>query len=110
MTYSSRLPAIAAELAVKLDAVAKLAAEEVAADARNNVNVGAPDVHIKDHITVDHEGIGEYAVVAGNKDVFYGHILEHGSVHAGPHPFLLPAAESVAPNVDTLAKRALAGL
>lgn len=108
--YESRFPAIVAELAVKLDAVGKLAAEAIAVGARANVPLGPPTVHLKDHITVEHEGVGEYRVLAGDKETFYGHIVEHGSVHSAPHPFLMPAAEATVPEIDRIAKIALADL
>jgi glycosyltransferase involved in cell wall biosynthesis len=36
----------------------------------------------------------EFEVRAGSTEVFYGHIVEHGSTHTAPHPFLIPALEA----------------
>lgn len=35
----------------------------------------------------------EYAVVAGDHKVFWGHLVELGTSHSAPHPFLVPALE-----------------
>ena len=45
---------------------------------------------------------GEYAVIAGDFDAFYGHIVEHGSTQNPPHPFLIPAFEAVRDRADEL--------
>lgn len=110
--YQSRFPEIVAELAVKLDAVGALASQQIAAGARQNLALGPPSIHLKEgeHIHVEHEGVGEYRVIAGDNDTFYGHIVENGGVHSAPHPFLMPAAEAVVPEIDSLARQALRGL
>lgn len=54
---------------------------------------------LRDAIHTDHEARGEYAVVAGNGDVFYGHIVEHGSVKTPARPFMVPAADETQPLV-----------
>lgn len=89
--YRSRLPKVVAELAATMDGIADASARFVAerAKARVPVNTG----RLRDAIHVDRDGFAEYAVVAGNSDVFYGHIVEHGGVHTGPRPFLVPALE-----------------
>jgi HK97 gp10 family phage protein len=48
------------------------------------------------HVEAADEGDGYY-VVAGNDDVFYGHMVENGTVHGAPRPFLIPA---LAANAD----------
>lgn len=110
--YTSRFPEIVAELAVKLDAVGQLTAETVVVGAKANLALGPPKVHLKedDHIHVEHVGVGEHMVVAGDNETFYGHIVEHGSVHAAAHPFLMPAAEATVPEIDRVAKIALRDL
>lgn len=112
MSYKSRLPEIAAELEAKLNAVGKLAAETVVVGAKANLALGPPPVHLKDddHIHVEPHGSGDFLVVAGDSETFYGNIVEHGSVHASAHPFLVPAAEATRPEVDRIAKIALRDL
>jgi hypothetical protein len=41
-------------------------------------------------------------VVAGDDDVFYGHMVEHGTTHSAPHPFRVPAAEEARDPVRNL--------
>lgn len=111
MGVTSRIPEIVVELALKLDAVGEATAESIARGARERVPIGAPDVHLKDAIRVkDGEGVGEFQVLAGDSDTFYGHIVEHGSAHSAPHPFLLPAAEEARQRINTLARTALRNL
>lgn len=43
------------------------------------------------HTEIALEGV---YVIAGDKDAFYGHIIEHGGVNHPPHPFLVPALEA----------------
>ena len=45
-------------------------------------------------------------MVAGDRDVFYGHLVEYGTQSSGaggggaaPHPFLTPAAKAVVPTI-----------
>ena len=91
--YRSRIPQITKSLPIQLDAGAEAAAHLIEAQAKSRapVRTGA----LRDAIHVEHEGVGEYSVVAGNTEVFYGHIVEHGGVHSPPHPFMVPALESV---------------
>lgn len=111
MSTKSRIPGIVVELALKLDAVGRSTAESIADGARARVPVGAPNVHLKDAIRVkDGQGVGEFQVLAGDGDTFYGHIVENGSVHAAPRPFLVPAAEEARQRVNTIARAALRDL
>ena len=108
MMVKSRIPEIVLELALKLDAVGEATAESIADGARARVPVGAPDGHLKDAIRVkEGQGVGEFQVLAGDGDTFYGHIVEHGSVHSAPRPFLVPAAEEARAKINTLARAAL---
>lgn len=99
VTLKSRFPEIRAELRPHVSAAVKAAAEDVrrAAQANAPVDTGA----LRDAIHVERRGVGEYAVVAGDGDVFYGHLVEHGSAVGGrgrppqaPRPFLVPALEA----------------
>lgn len=86
----SRLPEIALELgpltSEGLNEGAKLIVE--AAKQRVPVESG----RLRDAIHIEDEGQG-IAVVAGNNEAFYGHMVEHGTTHSPPHPFLVPAFE-----------------
>ena len=102
----SRFPMIAAELRPRVLAAVEEAAGLVAEEARRRVPVGPGDVHLRDHISVESESDG-YAVLAGDGETFYGHMVEFGTSHSAPHPFLLPAAEE---NVDAAAALVTAAL
>jgi hypothetical protein len=40
------------------------------------------------------EVAGAGAHVIADSDVFYGHLVEHGTSHSAPHPFLVPSLEA----------------
>lgn len=102
MPYKSRLPEIAAELAVRAELAAKAAAERVEQGAKDRVPVRTGK--LRDAIHVDHERPGVYDVVAGDTDAFYGHIVEHGGAYTPAHPFIVPAAEQVRKELDAIGK------
>jgi HK97 gp10 family phage protein len=108
MSYKSRLPAIAAELALKVDATAGAGAELIAAAAQDRVPVrtGA----LRDAIHVERTGIAEYEVIAGNDSVFYGHIVEHGGAYTPARPFMTPALEASRPEILKAARIVLRSL
>src|SRR5262245_43856584 len=89
----SRIPEIAAELAKQSNGGAKDLADAVSRGAKERVPVGATG-DLKEAIHVTNEALGDWRVVAGDSKAWYGHIVEHGSVYAAPHPFLLPAMEA----------------
>jgi HK97 gp10 family phage protein len=97
----SRLPRIAAELPLKADAVTEVAAGLIADRAKDRVPVASGK--LRDAIHTERVGNGEHAVVAGNTEAFYGHIVEYGSVNVPPHPFLIPAAEESRKEIEALA-------
>ena len=106
----SRFPMIAAELLPRVREAVGEAADLVAEDARRRAPVGPGDVHLRDHISVEPKGVSGFLVLAGNEETFYGHMVEFGTSHSAPRPFLLPAAEE---NVDAgaaLVTAALRGL
>lgn len=109
-TLESRLPEVAVALRPRVSAAAKAAAEVIAERARQRVPVGAPDVHIRDHINVVRSGPAQYAVVAGDEETFYGHFLEFGTVHSAAQPFLVPAVEDSAEEAVALVEAALRAL
>lgn len=95
----SRLPQIITELPPEVGEAIERGCEIVAADAASRVNPGPPDIHLAERIHVEKRGDTEYAVVGGDGDAFYGHIVEHGSVKSAPHPFLVPALDAHAEEI-----------
>lgn len=93
-TLKSRLPLIAAELRPRVSAAVRAGAGLMSERAK----VRAPDAPplgegLVSAIHVERQGPAEYAVVAGDDDVFWGHFVEFGTVHSAPKPFLVPAFE-----------------
>lgn len=88
---TSRIPQITREMLPAVEAALKVGAGQIAAAARDRVPVATGA--LRDAIHVERDGIG-FEIRAGNADVFYGHIVEHGSTHTAPHPFLVPALEA----------------
>lgn len=117
MSYN-RLPQIAATLPRRVQASVKAGAELIAEEARHRVPDAPPlGEGLVDAIHVEYTrrkagegGGGGYLVVAGDEDVFYGHLVEFGTVRSAPHPFLLPAAEAKREEVVGLVNAALAKL
>jgi HK97 gp10 family phage protein len=101
----SRLNTIASHLDEELDSAMRIVAERIAQGAQDRVPVASGQ--LRDAIHVEKEEDAVYRVVAGDSDVFYGHLVEHGAVNQGPRPFLTPAAESVRDNIDELVRAAL---
>jgi HK97 gp10 family phage protein len=95
----SRIPKITAELVPFAAAALRAGAQIVADDAASRAPRGEGVHHIADDIHVVRDEELDFKVVAGKTDTFYGHILEHGSVYAAPHPFLVPALEAKAGEV-----------
>jgi HK97 gp10 family phage protein len=107
-SLKSRFPEILVELRPRVSAAVKEAAEVVQEAAQERVPVDDGDLY--EAIHVERVGVGEYSVVAGNDDVFYGHIVEHGSTHSPAHPFMVPAAEASRFPAEALVTAALRGL
>jgi HK97 gp10 family phage protein len=108
MSYTSRLPQIAVELAARLDVVSKTLADVIEDRAKERVPVDEGDLQRAIH--VERQGVGEHMVIAGDEDVFYGHIVEHGPAHGSARPFLTPALEQTRAEVRAIGARALKGL
>lgn len=109
-SLKSRLPMIAAELRPRVSEAVKWGCERVAEDAAANVPIGPPEIHLAERIHVERRGPAEYAVVAGDEEAFYGHILEFGGVNHSPHPFLIPALEGRKDDFESLVTGVLRGL
>lgn len=116
VTLKSRFPEIVAELRPKVGAAVKQAAEVVAEGAAQRVPDRTPlGQGLIASIHVEREDVAEYAVVAGDNEVFYGHFVEFGHAAKGggqvaPRPFLVPAAEASADTAAALITAALRGL
>jgi HK97 gp10 family phage protein len=113
VTLQSRLPKIAASLRPRVSAAVKQGAELVAEDARARVAVGPAPEHIKDHIEVGrHEAAGYYvaATATDDKGRPYAGWHEFGTANHPPYPFLIPALEANAENIENLVAASLRGL
>jgi HK97 gp10 family phage protein len=113
VTLKSRLPTIAASLRPRVSAAVKRGAELVAEDARERVAVGPAPEHIKDHIEVGRHEAAGYFVAATARDakgIPYAVMHEFGTSKHPPYPFLIPALEANAENIENLVAASLRGL
>lgn len=94
ITVKSRIPAIIAEMHPRLLAEMKAGAEMIADEARQRVPVDTG--RLRDSIAVKREGNGWTIIAEAKADsgAPYGHMVEFGTVHSSPQPFLVPALES----------------
>lgn len=98
-TLKSRIPLIVEKLDDELrDAVIEVA-ERIAAGARDRVPVDTGELQRAIHVEAGPEAI---SVVAGSTKAYYGHMVENGTVHSPPHPFLLPAYEAEVPKLHEI--------
>lgn len=89
VTLKNRLPEIQAKLASpELQAVLHAATEPIAEAARSRAPVATG--RLRESIEVSNEPEGSVGV----KMAWYGRFVEHGTVKAPAHPFLVPAAEA----------------
>jgi HK97 gp10 family phage protein len=95
----SRLPMIAASLTPRARLTAKAAAELIEHRAKDRVPVRTGRLRDAIHTEPIDDGT---AVVAGTTEVFYGHMVEHGTAHTSAHPFLIPALEESRPEIPNL--------
>lgn len=100
----NKLPEIIAELEPAVRAALVAGAQDVAEAAKTRVDVDTGKLFRAIHVELTDEGV---EVIAGNHDVFYGHIVEHGGVNHPPHPFLVPALEE---NRERIIERVAAAL
>lgn len=110
-TLKSRFPEIEASLRPRVGAAVKAGAEVVAGRASARVPDAPPLAEgLVAAISVEREDVAEYAIVAGNSEVFYGHMVEHGTSHSAPQPFLVPSLEESEQEIVALVTAALRGL
>lgn len=100
----SRIPEIASEMPHAVKVALEDGAHLIAQEAKQR----APDAPpygegLVEAIHVEEEPEGFY-VVAGDSDVFYGHLVEHGTSHSAPRPFLIPSLVDQASEVVGLAR------
>jgi len=107
-SYSSRIPQIALSLDERIDGALRIGAEGIASAAKSRAPVASGA--LRDSIHVDRIDEGAYAVIAGDDDVFYGHIVEGGGANTAPQPFLIPALEAERDNVLADINRVLGDL
>jgi HK97 gp10 family phage protein len=94
----------------RLDTIAATLDEEIVVQAKAKVPLGDDPPHLRDAIHLERDAEGSYRVVAGDERLFYGHIIEFGSVDLSPRPFLLPALEAARAKIDDTVKAALKDL
>jgi HK97 gp10 family phage protein len=104
VTLKSRIPEIAAEMEARLEATLEAAGELIVKGAKERVPVESGRLRDAIHVETTAKGV---SVVAGSTEAFYGHMVENGTTHSAPHPFLVPAAEAAK---DEIAAEATAAL
>lgn len=91
VVFKSRIPQIMVELPAAVDAAVAAGAHLVEARAKGRVPVASGK--LRDAIHVERDGIAEYEVLGGDGDAWYGHLVEHGTTHTPPRPFMVPSLE-----------------
>lgn len=119
VVLKSRLPAIAVEAHVRVNAAVGQAADVIAEKAKARVPVRTGLLRSRIHAAEVPDEPSPYVkeqpdegwyVVGGDSDAWYGHFVELGTVHAPPHPFLVPAAEASKKELAALVSLSLKGL
>lgn len=106
----NEFPRIIARLTPQVDAAVGMGAGLIANEAGRRAPVGDPDVHLSESIKAKRTGLAEWRVVVGGRgkgEVFYGHMVEFGTVHSSAQPFLVPAVEDKKVEVLGLVNAAL---
>jgi HK97 gp10 family phage protein len=107
----SRLGEIAAELPSRVDAAIVHGAHLVAEDAERRLAPHRLTGELEEQVHVDERQREGVYVIAGDPAdpsfAFWGHMLEHGTSHSPPYPFLVPALEANQSEVENLVKAAL---
>jgi HK97 gp10 family phage protein len=94
----SRIPKITGELAIAVDAAIVASAQRVAADAEQRLGPHRISGELEQQVHVqDRKREGVYVIAGDRRDpsfAFYAHMLEFGTTHSPPYPFLIPALEA----------------
>jgi HK97 gp10 family phage protein len=107
MGLTSHLPEFIAGLESAMREIELAGAEKIAETARERVPYDPNTAeHLRDHIHVKEteEGV---LVVAGDKQAWWGHMVEHGTTHSPPEPFLIPSLEENVGEIETAANEVL---
>lgn len=108
MPYTSRIPRKLSGLAARVAAANRQTADRVADRAKQNVPRATGALH--DSIRVIKSSRSTNGRVrVGNRNVFYAHMVEFGTVKMPAQPFLVPAAEAERDGHQLTVKRALDG-
>ncbi len=108
IVFKNRFPEIMAELPARVDAAIASGAKVVEERARVRVPDAPPyGEGLVSAIHTERQGMGDYRIVGGDGDAWYGHFLEFGTSHSAPHPFLVPALEESRDEIVALARGAL---
>jgi HK97 gp10 family phage protein len=114
VSYSSRIPKFVAELPTTLDAALVEGAHLIADDAEERLRPHHLSGELERELHVDDTHREGIYVLAGDPSdpafAFYGHMLEFGTSHAPPYPFMVPAFEANRDAVVSLATAAVRGL
>lgn len=78
-------------MAANVDDATRKTAEAVAEGASQRVPTDSGALKRAIHVVRD--GPSSYRVVAGDREAFYGHIVEGGGAYTPARPFLVPALE-----------------
>jgi HK97 gp10 family phage protein len=100
----SRIPKITVEMLPAVEAALQAGAEIIESAAKGRVPVDTG--RLRDAIHIERDGLG-FDVIAGDTDAFYGNMVEHGTTHTAPHPFLVPALEAKRTEVVTSVREAI---
>jgi HK97 gp10 family phage protein len=109
----SRIPEITVAIPTLINRAVAAGAQIIAEGASDNLVRGGHIVNdeLAPAIHTEREGVAEYAVVAGEKGgPFYAHMVEHGTTHSPPYPFLVPALEEHTDTVVALVAAATRGI
>ena len=104
MPSTNRLPEIIAELPVAVRAALMQSAQLVVQSAQDRVPVETGRLKDAIHVELTEEGV---AVLAGDHKVFYGNMVEHGTVSQPAHPFLVPALEENRATIEAMVAAAI---
>jgi HK97 gp10 family phage protein len=108
VVFKSRFDEIRRELPDRVDGAVKAAAGLIADGALERVPVDTGDLQRAIH--VERQAEREYLVVAGDRSAFYGHMVEFGTSHSAPRPFLIPAFEAAREQVEAMVATSLKAL
>ena len=99
-----RIPEIVARLGPDVAVAVQAGADLVVESAKARVPVSTGRLQEAIHTETTEEGV---EVLAGDREVFYGRFVEHGTRYAPAHPFLVPALEENREQIIKLVEAAM---